>query len=340
MHGRATRTTAARSAYFFECEVYHLTRMAGTRVCLLKSSELSVEVLPAEGGRISSLKSLQSGVEFLTQSRRDGPYPKAGLGARFQDGPCAGIEECMPTVGPSGAETEGGPAPDHGDFWQLPWKLLTASDTHASLAAVGFSRPLRFSKNLVLENNVLRVAYTVVNSGSTAQSFLYACHPLFAVSAGDHVLLPDEIRELTLNYSKGDRLGASGSVLSWPITESRIRLDITLGLDAGTAEMFYTPRLDEGICGIYRESSAQVLEVSFDTKRLPYLGLWLCYGGWPSDDGEPRQYAVALEPTTSPCNTLANAQRTDASVFLKAGETYDWEILFRVSKSRNTVSRL
>jgi galactose mutarotase-like enzyme len=308
--------------------------MADARVCFLKNSELSAEVLPAEGGRISSIKSLRSGMEFLTQSRRTGRYPKAGLGSRFQDGPCAGIEECLPTVGPSGLDTEGGAAPDHGDFWQLPWKLVSASPTDASLAAVGFSRTLCFNKRLTLERDTLRVAYKLVNSGSAPQSFLYACHPLFAVSAGDQVFLPDEIRELTLDYSKGDRLGAPGSVLPWPTTKSGIHLDVALGPRAGTAEMFYSQRLSKGTCGIHRESSAQVLEVSFDSRRLPYLGIWLCYGGWPSDGEEPRQYAVALEPTTSPCNTLATAQRTHTSVSLKAGQTCDWEIAFRVCETR------
>jgi galactose mutarotase-like enzyme len=308
--------------------------MVNERVCLLKSSELSVQVVPAEGGRISSLKSLHSGMEFLTLSRRRGQYPQSGFEARVQDGPCAGIEECLPTVGLSGSETEGGPAPDHGDFWQLPWQLRVGSDTHASMAAVGFSRTLRFNKNLTLQRNTLRVAYTVKNVGSAAQSFLYACHPLFAISAGDRVLLPYEIRELRLDYSKGDRLGAAGSIISWPATKSGVRLDVTLGAQAGTAEMFYTPRLQDGLSGIYREASAQVLEVSFDTQRLPFLGLWLCYGGWPSDGEEPRQYAVALEPTTSPCNNLVNAQRTNTAISLETGETYEWEILFTVRKAR------
>ena len=314
--------------------------MADAEVSFLKNSELSVEVLPAEGGRISSLKSLHSGMEFLTQSRRRGQYPQSGLETRFQDGPCAGIEECLPTVGPSGLETVGGPAPDHGDFWQLPWQLLTAFDTHASMSAVGFSRSLRFSKQFTLEHNTLRIGYTVENVGSAAQSFLYACHPLFAVSAGDRILLPSVIRELRLDYSKGDRLGATGSLIPWPTTKSGIRLDVALGPEAGTAEMFYTPRLQEGLCGIYREASAQVLEVSFDTGRLPFLGLWLCYGGWPNDGGEPRQYAVALEPTTSPCNTLANAQRANAAISLEAGETYDWEILFTVREANALRSNL
>ena len=303
---------------------------AESNVYVLTNSELCVEFVPAEGGRISSLMSLRSGVEFLTHSRRRGQCIEAGFNARFQDGFCAGIEECLPTVGFSGPETEGGPVPDHGDFWQVPWRLLSISDTGATMSATGFSRTLNFAKELTLEDNKLRIAYEVVNAGPATQSILYACHPLFAISAGDRILLPGEIRELTLDYSKGDRLGSQGATVSWPVTQGGIRLDMALGPQAGTAEMFYSCRLQETVCRIYRKLSKQFLEVSFNGKRLPYLGLWLCYGGWPGGEQEPQQYAVALEPTTSPCNNLANAQRTHTAISLKPGETYEWEILFGV----------
>ena len=299
----------------------------------LRNSELSVEIIPEEGGRVSSLRSLHADLEFLTQSRRGRRFPQAGFETRFQDGYCAGIEECLPTIGPSCPETEGGPAPDHGDFWQLPWQVFAASDREVSMFAVGFSRTFRFRKQLTLEDKTLRIAYTIENIGSTRQSFLYACHPLFAVSRGDRVLLPSEIRELRLDYSKGDRLGLSGSIIPWPVTHAGLRLDVADGPEAGTAEMLYSPRLREAVCGIYRKASGRVLEVSFDSKRLPYLGLWLCYGGWPGDGEAPLQYAVALEPTTSPYNTLAKAQQANAAISLKAGETYDWEILFGVRET-------
>jgi galactose mutarotase-like enzyme len=305
---------------------------AESNVYILSNSELVVEFIPVEGGRISSLRSVRSGIEFLTQSRRRGPCVQAGLNTRFQDGFCAGIEECLPTVGFSGPETEGGPVPDHGDFWQIPWRLLFASDAHARMSAIGFSRPLRFTKKITLERNELRVAYEVVNEGSATQSFLYACHPLFAISAGDRVRLPGQIRELTLDYSKGDRLGRPGSRIDWPVTQVGVRLDLALGPQSGSAEMFYSSRLTETVCGIYRKTSRHLVEVSFDAERLPYLGLWLCYGGWPGDCEEPQQYAVALEPTTSPCNNLAKAQQTRTGICLNPGEKYEWEILFSVKE--------
>lgn len=299
----------------------------------LQSDALSIEVLADEGGRIVSLKSLQSGMEFLTQSHRRGPYPQPGFQTVFRDGPCAGIEECLPTVGACGPETDGGPAPDHGDFWQLNWNVTTVSSRHLHMVATGFSRTLRFTKQLSLDDDSVRIVYRVENVGSIVQSFLYACHPLFAVSAGDVIFLSDEVRELRLDYSRGNRIGSTGTTIAWPESESGVRLDIAGSPDSGTAEMFYTARLSQGCCGIYRSATGQRLDILFDPLRLPYLGVWLCYGGWPEGGPGPRQYAVALEPTTSGCNTLSKAQRNGSAVTLDPGRTFDWEIRFRISSS-------
>jgi galactose mutarotase-like enzyme len=302
--------------------------MATADVYSLQNADLAVDLIPSEGGRIASLRSRLSGLEFLTQSNRTGPYPQPGLATPFQHGPCAGIEECLPTVGPG--EAEGGFVPDHGDFWQLPWELLASAGDQLSLSATGFSRALRFAKHLALQSSTLEVRYRVENIGAEPQSFLYACHPLFAVSTGDRILLPPDIRALTLNYSRDHRIGERGSIVPWPVTASGIRLDVTEGPERGTAEMFYTGRLKEGVCGIWRRAADQVLEVAFDTSRLPFLGLWICYGGWPDQSDGPRQYAVALEPTTSGCNTLAEAQQMGCAVELRVGDVSEWEIRFQI----------
>jgi galactose mutarotase-like enzyme len=306
--------------------------MSQPETCLLQNAELAVTVLPAEGGRIASLVSRRSGLEFLTQARVDRTPVAPSLKAAFRDGPCAGIEECLPTIGPCGEETEGGAAPDHGDFWQLGWDVTGTPDrAHLRLQATGFSRPLRFSKELSLEGSTLHIRYRVENLSSLPVSFLYACHPLFAVSEGDRVVLPEEIRQLELYYSLGDRLGAPGTAISWPRSVEGIDLDVAGARNAAIAEMLYTDRLQRGRCGLYRAAAGQGLILSFDAAQLPYLGLWLCYGGWPDPGVEPLQYAVALEPTFAPLNTLLGAQRANLSPVLAAGESQEWSIAFQIT---------
>ena len=300
----------------------------------LRNDVCAASVSISEGGRIASLRSLLSGLEFLTQARENRQPVVPGLATTFESGPCAGIEECLPTVGSSGPETEGGAAPDHGDFWQIPWTVVSEQgSSRLTLEAVGFSRPFRFQKQLLLSGSTLRVDYTLENLGEEPLPFLYACHPLFAVDPGDRISLPIEVKALDLYYSQRRRLGPRGTTVAWPVTSAGKVLDRAGTPDDQTAEMFYTGRLaDYRHCAIHRASTSEVLEIAFSLDRLPYLGVWLCYGGWP-DSGEARQYAVALEPTTSPCNTLAEAIANHSAAWIAGRSAISWDISFTVSRA-------
>jgi galactose mutarotase-like enzyme len=190
---------------------------------------------------------------------------------------------------------------------------------------------LRFTKHLALRGNALHIRYNVQNTGAEPQSFLYACHPLLSVEEGDRVVLPNEIRSMRLDYSRESRLGVRGHMVTWPEAPPNPELDVVRSSDAGTAEMFYTESLHDGRCALYRSAQQQALLLSFDTTMLPSLGVWLCYGGWPGGDGA-QQYAVALEPTTSPYNTLIEAQRHGSAILLRPGAAYAWEICFEVTR--------
>ena len=292
----------------------------------LTNSSLCVSIVPEEGGRISSLVSRISGLEFLTLSTNKEFHLKPGLDAQFQYGACAGIEECLPTVGICDDTTEGGAVPDHGDFWQLSWQVIEQSADHVALTANGFSRPLLFQKTISLHETGFSIHYRVQNVGQSNTSFLYACHPLFAVELGDRVVLPSEAETLKLTYTRTGRMGQPGDQVAWPGNG----LDMVLPAETGEAEMLYTGELSTGRCGLFRSAAKQGLLVSFSPHKTPYLGLWLCYGGWPGGSA-PQQYAVALEPTTAPCGTLKHAQERGLAFQLAPGENFEWELGFHLT---------
>jgi galactose mutarotase-like enzyme len=299
-----------------------------TPTVLLRSDEIEVIVLPSEGGRIASLRSLSSGLEFLTQARPGRSSIQAGLDVEFQSGPCAGAEECLPTVGRCDDCAEG-PAPDHGDFWQIPWSVDSSSYRKVEMHAVGFSRPLRFERVIQIDGACLSLGYRVVNVGSKAVSFLYAWHPLFAADGGDRIVLPAEVDDVTLTYSRNGNLPHEGKVLQWPRLEGAtpIRdLSVAGELYDQTAEMIYTRKLKVGRCGVFRKRREQGVIVSFDSSELAYLGVWLCFGGWPITGQEPKQVAVALEPTIAPCNTLSEAERAGLAVQLAPEQAFAWNV--------------
>jgi galactose mutarotase-like enzyme len=295
---------------------------------LLRSEELEVVIVPAEGGRIASLRSVRTGVEFLTQARSNRQPIEPSFENLFQYGPCAGAEECLPTVGPC-EDCSGGPAPDHGDFWQLPWHVDSFGDRQLNMQALGFSRPLRFARELRVDGASLFFDYTVTNAGSETLPFLYAWHPLFAVEEGDRVVLPAEVDEVKLFYSRTEDLRCTERILMWPIFEDDSRkrdLSVAPAPGAGTAEMIYTQRLHVGRCGLFRKTRQHGLVISFDPNRLPYLGVWACFSGWPLTGNEPKQVAIALEPTTAPFNTLSNAEAAGMAANLEPGSSFRWNL--------------
>ena len=137
----------------------------------------------------------------------------------------------------------------------------------------------------------------------------------------------------------------AGDTVAWPssrINGEWIDLSLTGAATDGLAAMLYSPPLRHGTCGLYRSQQEQGILLRFDPARLPCLGIWLSYGGWPDTPNAdapdatgapdtPLQYAVALEPTTAPFGSLDEAQRANAAVPLQPGQHTSWFVEFEVT---------
>ena len=302
-------------------------------VITLHNEQLRISVLPCEGARIASILNVQSQTEYLLQPSVRYQRPESlGLWDRYEKSACAGMDECLPTVTVCGPEAPGGPVPDHGDFWRLNWAVTSApTGDSVSLAATGYSRPLFFQKSLRLHASSLAIDYRISNLSDAQLPFHYAAHPLLAIDEGDRIVLPPEICAGRLEGSRHNRLGFPGSIITWPWPQGTgIDLSRTGAASDGTAEMFYTGPLRSGWCGLYRARSRQGIVVRFDTAKLPFLGLWLCYGGWPEDASLPRQYAIAFEPTAAPWATLTAAWEHRQAVRLGPRASFTFNIVFEL----------
>ncbi len=311
---------------------------------VLQNEALRVAVIPGLGGRVESLQA--SAAEFLLQ-----PYNLSGNldprdllkpGLPFKDGACSGIDECLPTIAKCDGAATRLDAPDHGDYWNIPWRVAAPpTSTALTITADGTSRPLRLTKRLDLHPSSLRIGYELENLSEHEVSYLYACHPLLAIDPGDRIVLRREVTAARLGYSCDNRLGEPGDIVSWPVAHcdaQPLDLSWTLSPDAGTADMLYAGPLTTGRCGLYRSELQMGIEVRFNPLRLPYLGLWLCYGGWP--EGETlRQVAVALEPTVSPRGLLDDAVRDSMAAVIAGYEKRSWSIEFRLHGLTSKISQ-
>ncbi len=268
-----------------------------SRRLTLENNSLSVEVLPEIGGKITSLFAKETATEFLLQPSRD--YIRATHQTTFAEADRSGWDECLPTV----SATQD--VPDHGDLWRGPWHVAGALQGIA-LSCDCVSRPLRFTRHLNLNGNALHVEYGVENLGAEPVDFLWSAHPLLAVSPGDRIILPASIDRVRINSSRNLHLIEDQTL--WPVAGG-VDLSVAKSADAGTAEKLFAGPLTSGACGIYRAGTGTGLLFRSHPTVTPYIGIWLCYGGWPENEvgTATAQYAVAIEPTTSPCDSLEQA---------------------------------
>ena len=278
----------------------------------------TVTIVPEFGGKIASIK--MDGRELLQA-------PLAPMAPRtqtmsFDAGDASGWDECLPSVAACTVSTEAGLAqiPDHGDLWRVAWKEASTGNREQG---IGNSHALRgecFSLPLVLERTVrlsenaagcrLDLGYRLTNTGPSAVPWSWAAHPLFVAEAGDRIVLPNSIRSLRLEGSGGNRLGKNGDTVVWPIAKltggGTTDLTVAQPPDSGIGDKLFAGPLapEENWCALERPSARVRIKVGFDTVATPYLGLWICYGGWPEGPG-PKQTCVAMEPATAPVDSLA-----------------------------------
>jgi galactose mutarotase-like enzyme len=268
----------------------------------------------------------------------------------FSDGDASGWDECLPSVAECDVEIDAGSAriPDHGDLWRVAWQVLHASDDSTTLRADCFSLPLQLTRSTILIESAsgwrLQLLYSLTNLGIYKVPWSWSAHPLFAVDAGDRIVLPEEVNALKLEGSAGDRLKApvlngdavSGDAVSWPLANSKdgaeVDLSVAAGAESGIGDKLFAGTLSplrEGWCTLERIRLGLRLTVRFEPSLTPYLGLWLCYGGWPDGPGR-KQMCVALEPATAPVDSLAKVGAW--SRWIEPGESLTWPMELQIER--------
>lgn len=305
--------------------------LAGTEEnVLISAGDCTLTLLPALGGKIASLR---IGQHELLQAPLQPLGPRTRTMA-FSDSDAGGWDECLPSVAACTLQTAAGPAaiPDHGDLWRIPWQLLDASQDSATLRVTCFSLPLQLTRSMILSESPtgwrLQFLYSLTSLGAYPLPWSWSAHPLLAVDPGDRIALPHEIRTLRLEGSRCDCLGASGDTVRWPIASSKNKREIDLSLvpahDAGTGDKLFAGPFqspEHSWCSLERARLGLRLTLRFEREFTPYLGLWLCYNGWPEGSAK-KQYCVAPEPTTAPVDSLASTGPWSRS--LEPGETVTW----------------
>lgn len=317
-------------------------REAVQKVLELENERLKLRVLPEMGGKILQIENKATGTRFLKETDQDlTRLSTPASGSAFLPPYASGFDECFPTISAS-AYRYGDrqlALPDHGELWTQSWEY-EQRESGISLQTSGTLLNYRFTKHIYLQGGRIELVYELTNQGEDPFDFLWSSHPLLEVEPGDRLLLP-EISEVLLNWSSDPSMGGLGTVHPWPrLLTYNDEVDLGVVQDPGMefAMKAFTPRLANGKAGLRKKQTGETFMFSFDPEITPYLGIWLCYGGWP-EDSEQKEFTVALEPCSGRPDALDKSCEWGEEQRIAPKATKSWELRIDISQSntRQTV---
>src|SRR5260370_23018323 len=196
------------------------TRIACGDALVVDTGLLRLTVVPELGGKIVSLIRNESGYEYLLQSPDpERAYRPRNYADRFEEYEPSGFDECLPTIAACLYPEEpfsASPLPDHGDVWCSSSSVEIAGE-QVTLTTSIRSLPLRFTKKCQLQEKVVRLDYEVSNLSQSDVNFLWSAHPLLRVEPDAEIILPQEVKEEEVNWSKNHPLVKSANRSTCPI---------------------------------------------------------------------------------------------------------------------------
>ncbi|MCC5942993.1 MAG: DUF5107 domain-containing protein [Balneolaceae bacterium] len=312
---------------------------------VMENDRLLVKILPEMGGKITHITRKYSGTEFLKQSNtvlEKTRLPK--YGQDFLPPYAAGFDECFPNISPSVYKHASGRKiylPDHGELWSQSWKFEQIGDCELKLWMDGVQLDYRFNKTIKLKGNSVQILYEVENWGDSKFEYIWSSHPLLEVDEGDKLLLPDEVTEVFNGVSNQNNQKTKERI-KWPQLNSLQldhRFDEVHPPSSKFAGKFFTDRLQSGLAGLYRAKFDESILFQFDTKKVPYLGIWLCYGGWPNSSKQ-KDYTVALEPCSSRPDSLNEAIKWGEHKSLEPKNVSTWELEVQIHDGQPNISKI
>ncbi|MEW6196351.1 MAG: DUF5107 domain-containing protein [Bacteroidota bacterium] len=300
----------------------------------LENDFIKVIFLPQIGGKMIKLINKKTGTNFLLEPQNDSKkYRPAYHGAPFDQYDTSGFDECFPTIEACAITTESGSKisfPDHGQLWSKAWQYQITEDETLIRTAKGVNWNYAFSKKVHLEENRFIIDYVIENFEDESLPYIWSAHPLLNVETGDEIYLSDEIDQVILNWSSDEKLGKAGDLLSWPMVDGKNDFSTVHDINFAKAVKIFSNKLNEfGWCAFHKVRNKESLLISFDTVKIPYLGIWLTYGGWPTGN-RPKHLTVALEPTNACCDSLEKAIEKKSCGIIKPMQKNEWRMEFAI----------
>lgn len=288
----------------------------------VEGERLTALFLPQYGGKMVSLRDRESGFELLAQDLAEVYLPQTITGSYIENEVSA-FDDMFPTIDPV-TPTEGSrrgiPYPCHGEVCRVPHCV---KEEKGSLSMIYQSKSLQYTYQKeaeVTENGGIRINYVIGNLSEEVFPCLWAGHIMLTAVPGGYGVTPyEEGAPVTMMFDEDGEYGKAGEGI-------RCKREMLISREyhpKGNAYKFYYQEpMTEGWCGYHLPNLDKTLYLTYDEKKLPYLGIWVNNGIFKE------MYNLALEPCTAPYDTYGNAERAGIKAEIAGKSTLTFSIEF------------
>lgn len=266
----------------------------------VETPRLIAYFLPRNGAKLTSLIDKASGEELLAQAVGE-KYKPIGLCDDYVGGECSAFDDMFPTIDPYTPEIgsrKGVSYIDHGEVARSGFSYSIQSD---ALIMVYASERLNFVYSKRISANPdgsLRVFYEIGNSADDEFEYLWAAHIMIAAKEGGQAVTSyGGGVETVIMFDDFGKFGKRGDLLPY-------RAEMTKSAkfdEKGDAyKLYFTSAAPRGRLG-YVYPDGKTLTLTYDEKKLPYIGIWMNNGHFKG------MYSCAPEIASVPYDSPAEA---------------------------------
>lgn len=286
---------------------------------ILSNAVLRAVIIPELGGRVWELEDRVRNRQWIWH-REDVPLQTAYIGSVYDDVWAGGWEELFPNDAP--CSFEGRELPDHGEWWATPWEVdKTVSGRRAEVHLKAQTSVIRTqcTKTYILEDDEAKITvnYLIKSCENQPFYFLFKQHLAIDITSDCRLVLPGG-RVTPVDTSFGTLISGAGP-FDWPLgvkDNENVDLQLILPRNKAKREFLYVQNLPQPWCGINDLSNSASLRMDFRLNELPYVWLFLSYGGWRN------LYTAVLEPCSNLPKDLPEAVKIGQSARLDPGQAF------------------
>jgi galactose mutarotase-like enzyme len=289
------------------------TTIEGFEIIQVYNGVVELTLIPALGGKISSLRDAHTNREWLWRHPRY-PYKRVPHGSSYvAEADTGGWDECFPSVAACSYPSvpwQGVAIQDHGELWSQS----TDFEIHEQADKVtlfnswqGVALPYTFTRNItVTENSAwLHIDYEAENQSEQPMDYVWCIHPLLAIEPGMQLYLPASARFHVAGTIPTNLLPSLEN-LQYPFEFPGLKFPSLPEISAARAIKIWSDPLPSGEAWATLHAHDGEFRMKWDATLLPQIAVWMNFGAWAADGGIP-YYNLGLEPCIGAQDSLADA---------------------------------